>query len=283
MMFSLVFILFVSLFVLPSGYAEDKSFEHILQLAEKGDADAQFDVGICYFLGEPALGMPPSELIEQNYEKAIYWYEKSAEQGNVKAQRNLGRMYEEGIGVAQDYQKARKWYEKAAKGEDLDALFRLATLHYKGLGGSQNFKEALDLYKRAATLNPGAQYMVAYMYYKGQGVSGNDNYVQAANWFKQNAYFGDPRGMLMLGIFYKHGVGVQKDYRKAYAWFSLANKIGTENADEYGQVAAKAREELIELTDKLNASDLSDAKSLFEEYQNHTIPGLLETAIPENN
>ena len=43
------------------------------------------------------------------------WYGKAAEQGNAKAQYNLGLRYENGQGVAQDYGKAVEWYTKAAE------------------------------------------------------------------------------------------------------------------------------------------------------------------------
>lgn len=181
MRLSLIFIIFVSFLTVSNGYAANKSFENILELSEKGASQAQFKVGVIYESGQPILDMLPSELIEQNYEKAIFWYKKSAEPGNVKALTNLGRMYEDGEGVKQDFKKAREWYEKAIKSEKVDgfeeedALYRLATLHYRGLGGPQNFKVALNLYKKAV-LHSDAQLMVAYMYYKGEGVSGKNFY-----------------------------------------------------------------------------------------------------------
>ena len=46
-------------------------------LAKRGDAKAQFELGIMYQNGE---GMP------QDYNKATYWYQKAAEKGNAGAQ-----------------------------------------------------------------------------------------------------------------------------------------------------------------------------------------------------
>ena len=37
--------------------------------------------------------------IEKDLEKAFYWYQKAAENGNKYAQYNLGRCYENGKGV----------------------------------------------------------------------------------------------------------------------------------------------------------------------------------------
>ncbi len=50
----------------------------------------------------------------QDYNKAVYWYEKSANQGYDFAQYSLGYCYQHGQGVSKDYTKAVYWYEKAA-------------------------------------------------------------------------------------------------------------------------------------------------------------------------
>ncbi|MDA0238165.1 MAG: hypothetical protein O3B03_06590, partial [Proteobacteria bacterium] len=42
----------------------------------------------------------------QDDAKAVKWYRRAAEQGNAKAQYNLGLMYDNGQGVPQDYQEA---------------------------------------------------------------------------------------------------------------------------------------------------------------------------------
>ena len=44
--------------------------------------------------------------------KAIEWYQKAADQGNLDAQYNLGCMYQSGIGTAKDISKAIYWFEQ---------------------------------------------------------------------------------------------------------------------------------------------------------------------------
>ncbi len=75
------------------------------ELADQGDADAQFSVGIMYALG---LG------VKQDYAAAVRWYRKAAEQGHSSAQNNLGIKYHKGQGVTQDYVQAHMWYNLAA-------------------------------------------------------------------------------------------------------------------------------------------------------------------------
>ena len=58
----------------------------------------------------------------------LKWFRKSAEQGYVHAQNNLGVMYEKGRGVTQDKTEAIKWYCKAAEQGDEKAKESLLRL-----------------------------------------------------------------------------------------------------------------------------------------------------------
>jgi TPR repeat protein len=52
---------------------------------------------------------------KDDYAAAASWYRKAAEQGDARAQFNLGIMYAEGEGVPQDYAVAASWFRKAAE------------------------------------------------------------------------------------------------------------------------------------------------------------------------
>ena len=75
------------------------------QQAQKGDASAQFNLGVMYAEGQ---GVP------QDYVQAVKWYRLAADQGDASAYSGLGYMYEFGQGVPQDYVQAHKWYNLAA-------------------------------------------------------------------------------------------------------------------------------------------------------------------------
>ena len=51
--------------------------------------------------------------VPQDYTEAIKWYRRAAEQGNDRAQYNLGLMYDVGYGVPQDFIQAHMWYDIA--------------------------------------------------------------------------------------------------------------------------------------------------------------------------
>jgi TPR repeat protein len=58
--------------------------------AERGEKEAQFNLGLCYYYGDGA---------SVDYHEAFNWFLKSAQQGYDKAQCNVGRMYHSGLGI----------------------------------------------------------------------------------------------------------------------------------------------------------------------------------------
>ena len=87
--------------------------------------------------------------VQQDYQKAREWYEKAAAQGLPEAQLNLGILYDQGLGVRQDYQKAREWYEKAAAQGLPEAQLNLGILYDQGLGVRKNLATAKDWFGKA--------------------------------------------------------------------------------------------------------------------------------------
>lgn len=95
----------------------------ILKAAERGDAEAQFNLG---HLHEKGLGVP------QDFKKSAAWYRKSAEQGYACSQRDLGLLYIYGRGVPQDFSQAYSWLSVAvANGCEYDAISRRDALSKK--------------------------------------------------------------------------------------------------------------------------------------------------------
>lgn len=71
--------------------------------------DAQESIAKCYVSGKG---------VEQNYQKAIEWRRKGADNGNNTCISNLGWHYQYGKGVTQDYKKAFEYYKKASENGD---------------------------------------------------------------------------------------------------------------------------------------------------------------------
>lgn len=67
--------------------------------------------------------------------EAAHWYRQAADNGHARAQQNLGAMYEEGAGVIQDYVEAAKWYRFAAAGGNVNAKLNLGVMLERGVPG----------------------------------------------------------------------------------------------------------------------------------------------------
>ena len=89
--------------------------------------------------------------VAEDADKAVYWYEKAAEQGHAEAQWALGFMYDDGSDVKQDYTKANYWYEKAADRGNSSAQNHLGMRYYEGSHGlSQDKQRGCTLLKAAS-------------------------------------------------------------------------------------------------------------------------------------
>ena len=94
-------------------------FSKVNEAAERGDAQAQFELGKYYL-----------EVL-CNYPKAFEWLKKSAEQGNAQGQYGLGMCYYDGPGVEQNNFEAIKWLKKSAEQGLIDAQFNLGVYLFR--------------------------------------------------------------------------------------------------------------------------------------------------------
>ena len=148
------------------------------KLAEQGDAEAQYALGIKYLKGD---GVPPvkSEAVKwlsaaakqghseaqleltdtylsygtrnsQELKKATQWLTEAAKQGQPEAQFILGNMHAEGQGVIQDFQQAAEWLQLAANAGHVEAMYRLGMMHVVGDGVPKDRIEAYVWFNLAA-------------------------------------------------------------------------------------------------------------------------------------
>ncbi|MCD8053923.1 MAG: sel1 repeat family protein [Lachnospiraceae bacterium] len=161
--------------VFLSGKEEDSALLWE-EAARMGDPGAMF---ICAKMCEDGKFCP------QDYEKALYWYEKSADLGNASAQFNLGNNYFRGKnGVSRDYEKVAFWFEKSAEQGEKLAQYSLGLCYAKGYGVPQDWKAASKWYEKAARQEHGrSQYRLACNYALGRGVP--QSYNKALEWAKK--------------------------------------------------------------------------------------------------
>ena len=143
-------------------------------LAEQGNADAQYSLGLMYANGHGDL---------KDYKTAVKWWKLAAKQGYVDAQNNLGVMYANGYGVPKDYKTAVKWYRLAAKQGMIIAQNNLGFMYANGHGVPKDYKTAVKWYRLAAKQGlANAQNNLGFMYDKGKGVLQNNK--TALKWYR---------------------------------------------------------------------------------------------------
>lgn len=153
-------------------------------------------------------------------------YRKAAEQGDAKAQFELGRCYEKGLGVSTDYNAAADWYRRAADKTNAEAMAALGRCYENGLGVDLDRSEALKWYRRSADLGcwDGIN-GVGKFYCIGIGVE--KNYAEAAEWYRKAADAGNSEAQVELGHLYEADrFSLPGDSAEALKWYRKAAESG---------------------------------------------------------
>ena len=266
-----------------------RAFRIFRGLAERGNSEAQYNVGFMYLSGQGTA---------VNLEEAAKWFRLAAEQGKVESQVNLANMYFNGWGVEQDYAESAIWFRKAADQGNPVAQGTLGELYDAGKGVPQSFIEAFTWYRKSAEQgNAKSQYNVGESYrYRagritrlfrsiqvvskgciagpadrsecyGQYVSGRagwskQDYAEAMRWYLMAAGQGHPRAQYNLGEMYVFGRGVQRDLLLAYMWCELAveNAVDAQDRRDYSRSRAS-------LAGYMTLEEISKATDLARSWQ----------------
>lgn len=208
----------------------------LLKNAEHGDSTAQ------YLLGE--IIIKNSREREEQYLRAVQWFRKAADQGNVHAQCSLGRLYEMGKGVKQDYEQAAYWYRTAeetalelAKQGEKDAQYTLGTMYeFERLGIKKNYKKAIKWYTRAASQGDiNAQFRLGKIYETIE-----QDYTEAIKWYEKAGSQGADNAFLCLSKMYEKGIGVKANHVVAKNWYNKAKNLLLQ-ASNQGDTAAQCQ------------------------------------------
>ncbi|MCG8687297.1 MAG: caspase family protein, partial [Desulfobacterales bacterium] len=207
-----------------------QAYKWIRKAAEKNDAFAQMFLATFYHCG---VG------VSIDYSQAAFWYRKAAENEIVDAQTALAHFYENGIGVKQSYSDAVHWYYKAADNDEPMAQKQLGYMWENGKGVNKDYvmasfwygeaikkknpkDDSYDIYlKNAAEQgSPYGQTIVGKLYHD------DEDYINAAFWFKKAAEQEVEIAEFILGTLYENGQGVEQNYKKAAYWYRKAANQG---------------------------------------------------------
>jgi localization factor PodJL len=152
--------------------------KNIEKQAFQGDAEAQHDLAAIYTAGHGG--------VEQNFDRAAFWFREASENGIGNARYNLGVLYHQGLGQERDLGRALYWYREAAKLGHAEAQYNLGIAHIEGIGTDYNPRLASAFFERAA--NNGiteAAYNLGLIY--ENGLLGEENPQEALMWYKISA------------------------------------------------------------------------------------------------
>lgn len=196
----------------PLLMAQRVDAEELKAWAERGDADAQFELGLRMITGEG---------VAKNLAEGVKSVEKAAKQKHLRAQHIMGTLYDDGVGVKKDLAKAAEWYRISADLGFSLSQHSLATMYEEGRGVKKDSAKAAEWFKKAAEQgNPPSQTAYASKLERGDGLPKST--AKAALWYLKAAQQDFVPAMTRLANMYYTGQGVPVDYRRAGAWYRRA-------------------------------------------------------------
>nr|KAF6472437.1 SEL1L2 adaptor subunit of ERAD E3 ligase [Molossus molossus] len=193
-------------------------YQYYKYLAERGDVHVQVSLGQLHLIGRKGL--------DQDYQKALYYFLKAAKAGSANAMAFIGKMYLEGNDAApQNNATAFKYFSMAANKGNAIGLHGLGLLYFYGKGVPVNYAEALKYFQKAAEKGwPNAQFQLGFMYYSGSGVW--KDYKLAFKYFYMASQSGQPLAIYYLAEMYATGTGVLRSCRTAVELYKGVCELG---------------------------------------------------------
>lgn len=152
------------------------------------------------------------------------WLKKLRDEDTHSIDRNYSRLGDEAY-FNDEFEKAIKYYEKGVRLGDTCAMTALADFYQNGKGVSQDWRKAYKLYETAANLGDSkALYMLGIYLDNGLGCEVDSN--QASFNLLKSANAGNSTGMVILASSLEHGSNMIKDLRKAIYWYRKAEAHG---------------------------------------------------------
>ncbi len=183
-------------------------------LAEAGDMEAQFNLGRLLEDGGDVQG---------DYDEAVRWYKRAADQGHPGSQWKLSVCYRAGLGVEPDIEKSVDFLQRSARGGNSEAQLQLGCLYYFGLNVIEDKRKAYQCFKSASDQwNLGALVWQGDCYYHGAGVVSDRR--KACELYRKAAELGLTSAQFKLGMMYSLGWGVRQSSEEAARWLGMAAK-----------------------------------------------------------
>ena len=202
---------------------DKNSLETLQQRVEQGDAEAMYQLGRFYHIGE---------MVEADYDKAMMLYHRANALGYPLAANNIGTLYDD-MG---EPEKSVEWFEQGIRQDDKRATINLGRFYLLGIGvGQDTFKgiQMLEKYDDDGL----ASYLLAQVY---DGVIGYEvpiNYPKALEYYllaeKNKQDLTNENLMTLynnLGTLYNAHEDISTNYVEAQKYLTKAAEMGLPNA-----------------------------------------------------
>lgn len=170
-------------------YPFSMNYYEEINKAESGNLDAMFNVASYIIWGDRKSVLEP-ELAE----RAIRYYVENAKAGDTDSMLDLGAVYLDGRGVEKDPEKALEWYNRAAE-----------------LGAKKAYR-CLGNFYLYDNLNDGSPVPT----------SEEDRLKEAYKWYSIGAKYKEENSLFELGDFFRYGICVEQNNRKAFELYMEA-------------------------------------------------------------
>lgn len=202
-----------SLHLLGIGGAPKKpklALEWATKAANQGHAEALYYLGIC---NEEGRGL------ESNHGKARELYTKAAERGHAGASNNLGAVAEM---TGESQEVVMKHYQKAAAGGSVHGYYNLARLKETDEHPGDKTQELIEHYLFAAKRgHAGAQNNLAVLLQ--ETAKDEEGLEEAARWYRNAANQGHADAQFNLGLVILRGQGgLRVDRKEVFVWWGRA-------------------------------------------------------------
>lgn len=164
-------------------------------------------------------------MADRNYDAARPLIEECAEVGMPRAQTIMGHFYCKALaGYPRNSAKALKWYRRGADGGDVEAMFGAAAI-LETDGKEADIVEAARYYEHAAAAgNKEAAYRLGRVYENGKGVGKDER--RAFTWYMVAAEGGDVLSQRIVASMFETGRGTAEDLAQALEWYEKASRGG---------------------------------------------------------
>jgi uncharacterized protein len=201
--------------LVPPPSPPPANFAALTSQAERGDAQAQTDLGNIYL---------DSRSVLNDYTKGISWLRKAADQDFVPAENALSNTYCVGYGgTPKDGAQCRSWMHRSADQGSAEAQYTLGLSYFNAIWGfEKDDAQGLQWVQRAADQGyVDAQRELGRSYEHGLHSTWQD-FANAILWYRKAADQGDGEAQFALANIYERGEGIPRDTAYALEWYRKA-------------------------------------------------------------